>query len=137
MVGFVFAGPFLKHCMLRFISFSLLASSFLWQSFSQVNIKRTYNPISVTMLNSDSEKLPQDLFDSLTLGRLGLARRAYDYAMLGYKVLKAKGLLSNDEIISIADMTLPSNKKRFFVFDVKKYKLLFVTYVAHGKNSGL
>ena len=86
---------------------------------------------------SDSVRKPLDLFDSLDLGKLGLARRAYDYAMLGYKALKAKGLLGNDEILSIADMTLPSSKKRFFVVDVKKYKLLFVTYVAHGKNTGL
>jgi len=77
------------------------------------------------------------LFDSLDLGKLGLGRRAYDYAMLGYKVLKAKGKLSNDNILSIADMSLPSGKKRFFVIDVKNYKLLFVTLVAHGKNTGL
>ncbi|MEJ7822845.1 MAG: murein L,D-transpeptidase catalytic domain family protein [Chitinophagaceae bacterium] len=77
------------------------------------------------------------LFDSLKLGKLGLGRRAYDYAMLGYNVLKRKGKLSNDRILSIADMTLPSGKKRFFVIDVKNYKLLFVTYVAHGKNTGL
>ena len=77
------------------------------------------------------------LFDSLHLGRLGLGRRAYEYAMLGYNVLKAKGKLANDKILSIIDMSLPSGRKRFFVIDVKNYKLLFVTYVAHGKNSGL
>lgn len=77
------------------------------------------------------------LFDSLKLGRLGLGHRAYDYAMLGYNVLKAKGKLSNSGILSIADLSLPSSKKRLFVIDVKNYKLLFVTYVAHGKNTGL
>ncbi|MDQ6757222.1 MAG: murein L,D-transpeptidase catalytic domain family protein [Bacteroidota bacterium] len=77
------------------------------------------------------------LFDSLRLGRLGLGHRAYDYAMLGYNVLKAKGKLPKTNILSIADMSLPSTKKRLFVIDVKNYKLLFVTYVAHGKNTGL
>ena len=77
------------------------------------------------------------LFDNLSLGKLGLGRRAYDYAMLGYNVLKAKGKLSNPNILSIADMSLPSGKKRFFVIDVKNSKVLFVTYVAHGKNTGL
>jgi hypothetical protein len=77
------------------------------------------------------------LFDSLHLGRLGLGRRAYDYAMLGYNVLKAKKKLGNENILSIIDMSLPSGRKRLFVIDVKNYKLLFVTLVAHGKNSGL
>ena len=77
------------------------------------------------------------LFDSLRLGRLGLGRRAYDYAMLGYTILKAKRKLSNDKILSIIDFSLPSGKKRLFVIDVKNYKILFVTYVAHGKNTGL
>jgi hypothetical protein len=77
------------------------------------------------------------LFDSLHLGRLGLGRRAFDYAMLGYEVLKSKKMLSNENLISIADMSATSGKKRFFVLDVKNYRLLFVTYVAHGKNSGL
>jgi hypothetical protein len=29
-----------------------------------------------------------------------------------------------------------SNKKRLFILDLKNYKILFNTYVAHGKNSG-
>jgi hypothetical protein len=87
----------------------------------------------------DTALVPKEdlLFDSLKLGKLGLGRRAYDYAMLGYNVLKRKGKLSNDRILSIADMSLASGKKRFFVIDVKNYKLLFITYVAHGKNTGL
>ncbi len=78
----------------------------------------------------------KDLFDSLRLGRLGLGRVAFDYAMIGYTRLKAKGLLANPGILSIIDFSLSSAKKRLFVLDVKNYKLLFVTYVAHGKNSG-
>ncbi|MEO7265715.1 MAG: murein L,D-transpeptidase catalytic domain family protein [Ferruginibacter sp.] len=77
------------------------------------------------------------LFDSLNLGKLGLGRRAFDYAMLGHEVLKSKKLLSNEDLLSIADMSAASGKKRFFVLDVKNYRLLFVTYVAHGRNSGL
>lgn len=77
------------------------------------------------------------LFNKLSLGKLGLGRRAFDYAMIGFDVLKAKNKLSNKHIISIADMTTASGRKRFFVIDVKNSKLLYVTYVAHGRNSGL
>ncbi len=92
-----------------------------------------------TQIYHDTTKISNAdlLFDSLKLGKQGLGHRAYDYAMLGYNILKAKHKLPNDKILSIADMSLPSGKKRLFVIDVKNYKLLFVTYVAHGKNSGL
>ncbi len=86
--------------------------------------------------NTQNAEKP-NVFDSLHLGKLGLARMAYDYAMVGFYKLKSKGLISNDEILSIIDFTLPSTKKRLFIIDIKNYKLLFVTYVAHGKNTGL
>lgn len=76
------------------------------------------------------------IFNQLELGKKGLGRRAYDYAMLGY-VLKAKGKLKNDRIITIADMSTPSGKKRLFVIDLVQPKLIYVTYVAHGRESGL
>ena len=78
----------------------------------------------------------KDVFDSLRLGRLGLGRVAFDYAMIGYTRLKTKGLLANSSILSIIDFSLSSAKKRLFVLDVKSYKLLYVTFVAHGRNSG-
>jgi hypothetical protein len=93
--------------------------------------------ISKDTLGDTSISEKQNLYDSLDLGKLGLARRAYDYAMVGYKKLRSKGAIHNTKILSIIDFTLPSDKKRLFVLDLDHSKLLFATYVAHGKNSGL
>ncbi len=103
------------------------------QHVTSAILRDTVKPVHDTL-----KFLPNDLlFDSLKLGKLGLGRRAYDCAMLGYNALKSKNKLTNANILSIADMSAPSGKKRFFVIDVKNYKLLFVTYVAHGMKSGL
>ncbi len=77
-----------------------------------------------------------NVFDSLKLGTLGLSRQAFDYALKGFNYLIAKGKIANNSIISIADFSVPSSKKRLFIIDMKNYKILFNTYVAHGQNSG-
>ena len=88
--------------------------------------------------NYDTQKVSHvDIFDSLNLGKLGLGRRAFEYAMIGHSYLLNKGMLKKDYILSIVDFSLPSSKKRLFILDLKNYKILFVTYVAHGKNSGV
>jgi hypothetical protein len=77
------------------------------------------------------------LFEELNLGKQGLARRAFEYALVGYNYLKSKQKLRNPHLLSIVDFTLPSSKKRLFVLDLKNRKTLYVTYVAHGRNSGV
>lgn len=42
----------------------------------------------------------------------------------------------NEEIVSIIDFSKPSTEKRLFIVDLKLQKLLYYTYVAHGKNTG-
>ncbi len=79
---------------------------------------------------------PLNVYDSLKLEKLGLSRQAYDFALKGFNYLSAKGKVINNTIISIADFSEASNKKRFFIIDLKNYKILFNTYVAHGQNSG-
>lgn len=77
-----------------------------------------------------------NLYDSLHLNLLGLSHQAFDYAVKGYNQLVMAGKLANDKILSIVDFSEASNKKRLFVLDLNNNKLLYNTYVAHGRNSG-
>lgn len=48
-----------------------------------------------------------------------------------------KNKLEHNNILTLIDYSLPSNKKRLWVFDLNENKLLFHTYVSHGIKSGL
>jgi hypothetical protein len=76
------------------------------------------------------------LYDSLQLQDLGLSAEAFNYAVKGYETLKEQGKVHNDRVLSIIDFTKPSSEKRLFILDVKSFKILFNTYVAHGRNTG-
>ncbi len=45
--------------------------------------------------------------------------------------------LTDKPLVTIVDYSLPSNRRRLAVADVQTGKVLFYTYVAHGKGSGL
>ena len=77
-----------------------------------------------------------EVYDSLQLHHLGLSQEAFDYAIRGLQRLAFAGVASNTDIISIADFSLPSAEKRLFVIDLANSRLLYHTFVAHGKNSG-
>lgn len=44
--------------------------------------------------------------------------------------------INHNQILTIIDYSLPSNKKRLWIFDLQQRKLLFHTYVSHGLKSG-
>ncbi|MBL7701943.1 MAG: murein L,D-transpeptidase catalytic domain family protein, partial [Ferruginibacter sp.] len=75
-------------------------------------------------------------YDSMHLDKLGLSEQAFEYAMKGFSYLLKQGRIAKDNIISIADFSLPSSRKRLFVIDLDNYRVLYNTYVAHGVNSG-
>jgi hypothetical protein len=50
--------------------------------------------------------------------------------------LQNKGLLKNTNVLTICDYSQSSKNKRLYVIDVISSRLLFNTYVSHGKNSG-
>jgi hypothetical protein len=78
----------------------------------------------------------KSVYDSLHLDLAGLNRKAFDYAKKGLLKLKEQGRIINDSILSIVDFSQPSSNRRFYVLDLKNYRILFNTFVAHGRNSG-
>lgn len=78
----------------------------------------------------------ESVFDKLHLYAEGLSRKAFNCALHGFLELKDGGVLKNDSVITILDFDQPSYKKRMYVIDLKNEKVLFNTWVAHGKNTG-
>jgi len=76
------------------------------------------------------------VYDNLALNSLGLSREAFAYALAGYKNLLNEGKIRKDNLLSILDFSMSSDKKRLFVIDLMSGELVFNTYVAHGRNSG-
>ena len=86
---------------------------------------------------SSVDSLSNELYDSLQLDKVGLTKAALEFAYKGHQVLQDKGVLSNPDILTVCDFTQSSQSKRMYIIDLKNYKLLLNTYVAHGRNSGL
>ncbi len=103
------------------------------RSFSVKHIKAAATTVANNITVSESVS---KIYDSLKLNLSGLSQDAFNYAVKGYTYLKEKGKIANDNVLSIVDFSLPSSKKRLFVLDLKNYKVLFNTYVAHGQGSG-
>lgn len=76
------------------------------------------------------------IYDSLKLEQAGLTKQAVDYAVKGYEKLSDSGMVANP-YLTIVDLSQSSRKKRFYILDMKNYKLVLNTFVAHGKNSGV
>lgn len=91
---------------------------------------------SLTYSAYNNRSVVAALYDSLELAGIGLGLEAFEQALKGFNKLKESGQLGKENIISIADFSQPSTQKRLYIIDLEKMKLLFNTYVAHGRNSG-
>lgn len=76
------------------------------------------------------------LYDQFNLEEVGLNRKAFEYALKGYKYLLARHSLEKTNILSICDFSQSSRNKRLYVLDLEQKTVLINTYVAHGRNSG-
>ena len=77
------------------------------------------------------------IYDELNLGKAGLELNVFEMAMKGFDKLSSNRQTGEDSVLAIVDFTKPSGTKRLFVIDLKSRKLVYHTYVSHGKNSGL
>lgn len=76
------------------------------------------------------------IYDSLKMESLGLSREVMSLAYKGHQYLADHGVLTNASVVAVCDFSQPSDRKRLYIIDMANYRVLFNTYVAHGKNSG-
>lgn len=76
------------------------------------------------------------LYDSIGLASYGLNYDVFRLGMIGYYGLESEGALDTRDLITIIDFEKPSTEKRFYTIDLRNKKVLFHTYVAHGRNTG-
>ena len=78
----------------------------------------------------------KELYSELNAAQYDLSFTAFRYAYIGYQTMKKQHRLNNKELFSIIDFTKDCNSKRFDTIDLEKMKIVYYTYVAHGKKSG-
>ena len=124
------------YLLLSFLFLFLLHLPFVFGGAkpASISVKSFVKASETVTMNVDFRRII--LYDSLQLDTLGLSKQAFIEGLKGYDYLRSTGKLTNDNVLTIADFSLPSNQKRLFVIDMENYKLLYNTYVAHGRNSG-
>lgn len=78
-----------------------------------------------------------ELYKSIDYGKATKpAYQIFRTAFIGYLNLAQQNKLPNRRILSCIDFSLPSTRKRLWIIDLEKKKVLFHDLVAHGKNTG-
>ncbi len=112
----------------------LLLAAIALVYFVSTGYKTTHTKVVVKLVKAATsvKHVPYlDVYDQLQLSQTGLQKSVFEYALRGWqKVNPAKSTLT------IVDLSQPSTHKRMYVVDLINKKLLFNTYVAHGRNSG-
>ena len=65
-----------------------------------------------------------------------LNRNVLKLALAAYKHASLRGAVKIP-VLTVIDYSMPSSKQRMWIFDLYRDRLLYNTYVAHGKNSGM
>ncbi len=76
------------------------------------------------------------LFTAMDLEKIGLKKSVFFAGLKGYEYLLSKNKIRKEGILTICDYSQSSSQKRLYVLDLDHAKVLFNTYVSHGKNSG-
>lgn len=124
----------MKKPVKKFIKYALTAGLFAGILFTiapSAGNKTKTIPLAESRISNKAA-----LFAELKLDSLGLSKEAFEYALSGLEKLEKEGKLKNPDLLTIADFSRPSNKKRLFVIDLKNEAVLFNTFVSHGRNSG-
>lgn len=115
---------------------------FFLSFFSFLNTQAKNNPVkdSLSVVSSTKEALFEKniktLYQLLEPEKFSLDYDAFRYAYIGYQNLKNQQRLNDKALLSIIDFTQNSNQKRFYTIDLEQKRIIYNTYVSHGRKSG-
>ena len=104
---------------MRALSLILIIGGICWGSLSGIATERSSVPNSLALYH-----------EMALAGTIDYA--VFERAIAGYNRMGGH----DKDILTVIDFTKPSTEKRLFVIDLKLKKILFISYVAHGRNSG-
>ena len=114
-----------------FLVLIFILSTFLYFSNAQIGLSKERQ-----LALKKAELNIKELYNELNAAQYDLSFTAFRYAYIGYQTMKKQHRLNNKELFSIIDFTKDCNSKRFYTIDLEKMKIVYYTYVAHGKKSG-
>lgn len=123
---------FLKYTII-FLSLNVFYSA---KSYSATNT--FYGKQFAKIISDDSlyNSFTLHIFKDAHLDSAGLDPIVFQKALTGFYNLQFAGLVGNTNILTVIDFDKESCTKRLYVIDITQRKLLFNTWVAHGRNSG-
>jgi hypothetical protein len=120
------------------VSAAIISLSFAKANSSAKMIVSAKDSSSIdSAMITNEVSLTDKLYSDLKLQNLGISKEAINYAVKGYQKLVDSGLVKNSQYLTIADLSQSSRNKRFYILDMQNDKLVWNTYVAHGRNSGV
>jgi len=129
----------LRHFILSLALILFAASAAAQQdSGARVSSKNKFKSFFPPPVNQSSPefRLVDSIYRKASLFTYGLDRMVFFDAFKGYQYLLAAGKLSNPNILTIADYGQSAKNRRLYVIDLQNAKVLYNTFVSHGKNSG-
>ncbi len=119
----------------------VLLFSFAFSSADAINPKVDSETAPKLSIESEAEKSFAEktaaLYDNFLSNNLSMPKLSvFEKAILGYKKLEEQGKVSN-RLLTIIDFDIASSEKRMWILNMETQEVVFNTFVAHGRNTGL
>ena len=119
----------------------VLIFSFAFSSTSEINKSKNFEITENLRVEVESKKSFEEnvleLYDSFAVKNSTMPQLpVFEKAISGYLKLDEAGKVSNP-LLTVIDFNLSSTKKRMWILNMDTKEVVFNTYVAHGRNTGL
>ncbi|MCM8569066.1 murein L,D-transpeptidase catalytic domain family protein [Gramella jeungdoensis] len=119
----------------------VLIFSFAFSSTDEINYSNNSEITTELSVETKTEKTFKekvaDLYQTFSLNNSAMPKLpVFEKAMNGYLKLEKEGRVSNP-LLTIIDFDLSSKQKRMWILNMDTQQVVFNTFVAHGKNTGV